>query len=96
LRFQVDLVLYDHENRPRLVLDTKYKTGRRPAPADVQQITTYARVRGCREAVLVYPEAAERALDVNVGDVRLRTVAFALAGDLEANGRSFLRELSLS
>ena len=93
MRFNVDLVIYDREDRARLVLDTKYKRAEQAAPADVQQITTYARLRDCREAVLVYPQVPGRALDVEVGDVRLRTLPFALEGDLEAQGRAFLHAL---
>lgn len=96
LHFNVDLVLYDGENRPRLVLDTKYKGAERTAPADVQQITTYARLRDCREAVLIYPQPPSHPLDLVVGDVRLRTLSFPLAGDLEAQGNAFLRALALN
>lgn len=96
LRFNVDLVLYDRHNQPRLVLDTKYKAAERPASADVQQITTYARLRDCSEAILVYPQVPGTPLDVEVGDVRLRTLSFSLEGDLEAHGQAFLRALALS
>ena len=96
LRFNVDLVLYDEEQRARLVLDTKYKRTEMPAPADIQQITTYARLRGCREAVLIYPQAPARPLDVTIGDVRLRTLSFALEGELRTQGHHFLQMLALT
>lgn len=95
LRFNVDLVLYDRHQQPQMVLDTKYKTAERPASADVQQIATYARLRDCREATLVYPQAPGTTLDVQIGDVRLRTLSFSLDGDLEAQGQAFLRALAL-
>jgi 5-methylcytosine-specific restriction enzyme subunit McrC len=64
-RLRPDLVVFDAAtNGPRLVLDTKYKPlgpGRRPAPADLYQLTLYALsfgpVHGSLPAVLLYPAA---------------------------------------
>lgn len=93
LDFTLDMVLYDGIGQPRMVLDTKYKA--EVTAADVQQIVTYAELRGCREAVLVYPQSLRRPLDLQIGDVHLRTLTFGLAGDLQAEGRSFLAALGL-
>lgn len=95
LQFDVDLVLYDGNGRAHTVLDTKYKTPAKPANDDVSQIVTYAKAAGCREAVLIYPMALERPLNVMIGDVHLRSLAFALDSDLEQAGERFLTNLAL-
>ncbi|MEW5987845.1 MAG: restriction endonuclease [Chloroflexota bacterium] len=93
--FVIDLVVYEKEtNAARWVLDTKYKTPAAPAAEDIAQVVAYAEAKGCREAVLVYPTALARPLDTWVGRVRVRSLAFSLAGDLEAAGQGFWQELS--
>lgn len=90
--FSIDGVLYDRETRqPLLVLDTKYKDASSPSTADVAQVVAYAEAKGCRDAVLVYP--VRTAFDIRVGTIRVRTLAFLLDGDLEANGLQFLGRL---
>lgn len=91
LQFTPDLVLYDENGRPHTILDTKYKTPDAAATGDVSQVVTYAQAKGCREAVLVYPQALARPLDVYVGDVRVRSLAFAPEQD--AAGWEFLAAL---
>ncbi len=92
LHFDIDLVLYQ-AGRAKWVLDTKYKTESGPSTADIAQVVAYAQAKGCREAVLVYPARPARPLDSQVGDIRVRSLTFALDGDLEAGGRSFLQAL---
>jgi 5-methylcytosine-specific restriction enzyme subunit McrC len=87
-------VLYDQAGAAVLVLDTKYRA--EVTAADVQQIVTYAQLRGCRDAVLVYPETPRRPLDVHAGDIRVRTLTFALDSDLHAAGSAFLAALDLT
>jgi 5-methylcytosine-specific restriction enzyme subunit McrC len=93
LQFDVDLVLYDGNGRAHTVLDTKYKTTAKPANDDASQIITYAKAVGCREAVLIYPVTLERPLNVMIGDIHLRSLTFALDGDLEQTGQQFLATL---
>lgn len=93
LQFDVDLVLYDGDDRAHTVLDTKYKTPDKPSNDDVSQIITYAKAKGCREAVLIYPMALERPLNVMIGDIHLRSLTFALDSDLEQAGCLFLDAL---
>ena len=93
LQFDVDLVLYDGNGRPRTVLDTKYKNPDKPANDDISQIVTYAKAKGCREAVLIYPVALERPLNLMIGDIHLRSLTFTLNGDLEQAGHRFLSNL---
>jgi 5-methylcytosine-specific restriction enzyme subunit McrC len=97
LRFEIDLVLYDAPGgRPLAVLDTKYKNTGRPSTDDVAQIVAYATAMECREAVLVYPVRLDRPLDTKVGPIHVRALGFPLAGDLDAAGRLFLRNLGLT
>ncbi|MCB9421892.1 MAG: restriction endonuclease [Ardenticatenaceae bacterium] len=102
LQFDVDLVLYDgnacteqsRSGRAHTVLDTKYKTPDKPANDDISQIVTYAKAKGCREAVLIYPVQLERPLNVTIGDIHLRSLTFTLDGDLEQAGHRFLDALN--
>lgn len=94
LRFDIDLVLYDAiENKPICVLDTKYKTDSAPATADIEQAVTYALLKDCRNAVLVYPTRTINPIDLTIRDIRVRTMAFGLDGDLDERGSAFLAEL---
>jgi 5-methylcytosine-specific restriction enzyme subunit McrC len=82
LQLMIDGVIYDGNGRARLVLDTKYKTPDKPAPADVSQVVTYAKAKGCHEAILIYPAELTRPLDITIGDVRVRSLTFAPDGAL--------------
>lgn len=93
LQFDIDLVLYGRAGRPYAILDTKYKTPTRPSSSDINQIIAYAKAKGCREAVLVYPVELERPLNVTLDGLHLRSLTFGLDGDLESNGLRFLMDL---
>lgn len=95
MRFNIDLVLTDAKTGETCcVLDTKYKAKRRPDQGDVSQVIAYAEIKDCDQAVLIYPETLSEPLDEWFGNIRVRSMTFSLAGDLEQAGRSFLRELS--
>lgn len=93
LRFQIDLTLYDGNGRSLAVLDTKYKTPDKPSQADISQVITYAKAKGCHHAVLIYPQPLPQPLHVLVGDVQLHTLAFGLHQPLETAGNDFLQQL---
>ncbi|HUP21644.1 MAG TPA: restriction endonuclease [Thermoanaerobaculia bacterium] len=94
LRFQMDLVLYDHTGgTPLAVLDTKYKPVQEPSTADVAQVVAYAEALGSMEAVLLYPIRLERPLTFQVGRIRVRTLGFELSGDLNEAGDQLLAQL---
>ena len=94
LDFRIDIVLCDAATtQPRYVLDTKYKIPVKPSPADVAQVVTYATLKNCSEAVLVYPKRLDQPLDVLIGQIRVRSMTFSLDGDLDQEGRRFLIEL---
>lgn len=94
LSFNIDLVLYDADTgRPRCVLDTKYKSKDHAEAGDVLQIVAYAQMKGCRHAVLVYPDPLLHPLDHSVRSIRVQTLGFGLKGDLEQSGQAFLRRL---
>jgi 5-methylcytosine-specific restriction enzyme subunit McrC len=77
------------------VLDTKYKCPSSPSNADISQVVTYAEVKGCKNAILIYPQDLENRLNERLGDIRVRSLAFKIDGDLESAGRSFLKNLAL-
>lgn len=92
--YKIDLVLNDMmTGQTRYVLDTKYKTGDMPADDDIYQVVAYATAKFCHEAVLIYPAPLARPLVAQVGNVRVRSLTFSLAGDLEQAGQVFLKEL---
>ena len=63
VEFRIDLLLTDrHTGKPLCLLDTKYKAASSPSAGDVQQVIAYAKVLGCREAVLVYPKPIDHPL----------------------------------
>jgi len=97
LHFQIDLALYHtRSNRVCTVLDTKYKTPvRTPETADVQQVLAYAHATGATQALLVYPSVPPPPLDEWINGIRVRSVAFALEGDMDERGNEFLRGLAL-
>lgn len=94
LEFTIDLVI-DRSDGPGTVcvLDTKYKASFLPSTADVQQVVAYAAAKRCHEAVLVYPSAEIQPFETQIGEIRVRTLAFDLSGDLEPSGFRFLEDL---
>src|SRR5262249_32828016 len=89
--FRIDLVVYDVRARKvRWVLDTKYKAPPKPSSDDISQVVTYAQLKGCSQAALVYATPLAQPYEGTFGNVRVYSLAFPLAGDLEANGREFL------
>ena len=73
-------------------MDTKYKIGP-PSMSDIHQVIAYAEAIGCREAILIYPVEMESHLDMRVGDIHVRSVTFALEGDLDEAGRNFVNDM---
>jgi len=94
ISFRVDLVLRDAASgNALLVLDTKYKAPKSPSNEDISQVVTYAEATGSAQTALIYPVRVANGLEVDVGKIRLRTVAFNLENDLERSGQQFLREM---
>ena len=92
--FDIDLVLQDVATGvAKYVLDTKYKVPTAPASSDIAQVVAYAEAKGCQEAILVYPMPLVEPLDIRVGRIRIRSLTFSLAGDLEQAGYKFLQDL---
>lgn len=91
LAFAIDLVLRDTaSNRALAVLDTKYKRVDAPSTDDVAQVVAYAEATGCTDAFLIYPTAPRRPLDALLGDIRVRSVEFAVDKQLEEAGEALL------
>jgi 5-methylcytosine-specific restriction enzyme subunit McrC len=94
VHFIIDLVLYDVKTgEARCVIDTKYKIAPTPTTVDVAQVVAYAEAKRCRDAVLVYPQSLTTPLDGRVGDIRVRTLAFPLGGDLNQAGQALIHAL---
>jgi 5-methylcytosine-specific restriction enzyme subunit McrC len=95
--FAVDLVLHSlQEGIPVAVLDTKYKSPASPASDDVAQVVAYAESLGCQTAMLVYPADLAKPLDTWIGRIRVRSLTYSLADDLERAGGEFLQRVMSS
>jgi 5-methylcytosine-specific restriction enzyme subunit McrC len=92
--FRIDLVIVDTQSaRVQWVLDTKYKVPQKPSSDDISQVVTYAQLKNCDRAALIYPIRPERPYRGKLGNVRVSSLTFSLADDLETNGRDFLLTL---
>lgn len=93
--FYIDIVLENKlTGKPICLLDTKYKVTDTPSSSDLQQVIAYSKALGCNQAFLVYPIPLKRPFYAVVGDdFYVRSAAFSLEGDLEKNGRQFLKNL---
>jgi 5-methylcytosine-specific restriction enzyme subunit McrC len=94
LQFEIDLVLYDEQFEPYAVLDTKYKNPGKPAKSDINQIITYAKAKNCQRAILIYPTPVDQPMHVQIGDIQLRTLTFAIDTDIDEAGHQFISQLS--
>lgn len=94
IKFEIDLVIYDEEaNKPLYVLDTKYKIPESIDHGDFNQVVVYAEAKDCEESILIYPSKVSRPLDETIGSIRVRSLTFSLDGDLEEEGKVFLKNL---
>jgi 5-methylcytosine-specific restriction enzyme subunit McrC len=94
MAFRIDVMIYEGASQtPYAVLDTKYKSAQTPTNADFSQVGMYALKKNCQEAILVYPATLVPPLNEEIGPVRIRSLTFALDGDLEQAGQAFLQEL---
>ena len=92
INFRIDLSIFDRESHScAFVIDTKYKAGS-PATDDIEQVAAYAEAKGCKEAILVYPECSGSRLEGRVGKIRVRGATFSLSEDPEIAGRRFAKE----
>lgn len=89
----IDLVLQNTVTGEIYVLDTKYKSPNKPSQDDINQIVAYATAKNCRNAVLIYPTSLARPLNILMGKIRIRSMTFALDGDLDQAGQAFLQDL---
>lgn len=90
--YDIDILLR-RNGSPYMVIDTKYKNPEGPDSGDVQQVVTYADLTGSDEAVLVYPADLRSPLDIHIGDVRVRSMTFDLAKQLDISGRELISRL---
>ena len=94
LAFRIDLVIREVSGgRVLAVLDTKYKRGKSPEEADIQQVVAYAVRMETNRAFLVYPSEATERFTIQVGNVLVQTLVFDLGGELRESGADFMRYL---
>jgi len=94
ISFRIDLVINDvHTGDTICVLDTKYKISEKPDTDDVAKVVAYAEMKGCKVAVLIYPKHLDMPIDDNIGNIRVKSTTFLVDGDLEQQGRIFLKNL---
>lgn len=60
---------------------------------DVHEVRSYAEALGCSEAVLVYPIELQSCMNVRAGNIRVRTLTFAVGEDIDEGGEAFLSSL---
>ena len=94
---RMDLVLVNADTgEPVCVLDTKYKAPDKPSDEDIHQVVFYAHLLNCHEAALVYPVPIVNPTNTWIGDIHVRTLTFALEGNLDRAGERFLAALGPS
>ncbi|WP_313935893.1 McrC family protein [Anabaena azotica] len=92
--FKTDLILYDTATiTPKYIIDTKYKAPDSPSSEDIAQVVAYAVSKNCQEVTLVYPTALTHTLNTFIGNIRVRSLTFALNDHLDIAGQTFLNEL---
>jgi 5-methylcytosine-specific restriction enzyme subunit McrC len=96
LEFIADLVISGGDEEPLAVLDTKYKIDAEPKLADIAQVVAYAQRLDCTEAILVYPTRDHQSINIAVGDIHVRSVAYPLDGDLDLGGQMLIDQLQLA
>ena len=91
---RIDLLLCDiATSKVQYVLDTKYKAPDRVDSSDRHQIVAYANAVKCNNAILIYPQHLNHSLDIQHGDLRVRSLNFSLNDDLNEAGNIFLTSL---
>jgi 5-methylcytosine-specific restriction enzyme subunit McrC len=94
LSFRIDFVIYSTSTgKPICVADTKYKAQGKPTPDDFAQVVTYAKLKDCTHAFLIYPIRLPTELNVNMNDIRVQSLTFDLSYDLEKAGKKFIEAL---
>lgn len=92
--FRIDASIVDNATGITLcVMDTKYKSAHHVRSDDVAQVVAYAEIKGAPDAILIYPDEPTTPLFSSVGSIRVRTIPFSLAGDLDASGQFVLASL---
>jgi 5-methylcytosine-specific restriction endonuclease McrBC regulatory subunit McrC len=72
----MDIVIRHAVNdKPLLVLDTKYKHGHQPSNGDVYQMVSYATALGVNQTLLLYPHTLAEILSCQFGSIRCQSFA---------------------
>ena len=91
---KIDLVIYDKiTSKAVAVLDTKYKSGKKPSNEDINQITTYATALNCTLGILIYPDPSHQDVQLNIGKIEILSMTFSIDQAPEVAGQAFLNRL---
>jgi len=93
VRIYIDMVIRDSDGQTLYVLDTKYKIHEHAQTHDVEQVVAYGVAMDCDRAVLIYPRPLAKPLDLDWEKVKVRSLSFDVAGDLELEGGKLLEKL---
>jgi 5-methylcytosine-specific restriction enzyme subunit McrC len=94
LTFKIDLVLHDLETENVIcVLDTKYKSVEKPSNEDFSQVVTYASLKKCNKAFLIYPTPLPVPFNQSLETINIRSLCFSLSSDIEKAGEIFKETL---
>ena len=94
LSFNIDIVITDVKTgATKFVLDTKYKKPDYPSPDDIEKISTYADLKNCEKAFLIYPVDLSESLNAHIGKKNIKNLTFSIDSNLEEAGIKFLNEL---
>jgi 5-methylcytosine-specific restriction enzyme subunit McrC len=94
LKYNIDLVIYDRKSGNTFcVIDTKYKAHEKPTNADINQAVAYAKLKECDQAYLVYPMCLDSPINIDFNGIKVRSLSFSIADDLEEAGKRLLGDL---
>lgn len=94
IQCRIDIVILDRATgTPLYILDTKYKVPDSPSSDDIHEVRSYAEALGCSEAALIYPIQLQNGMNAKTGNIRVRTLTFAVGGDIDEGGDAFLSSL---
>ncbi|MGZ4891120.1 MAG: McrC family protein [Halobacteriota archaeon] len=93
LKYDVDIVLRDSDDKVLAVLDTKYKTHKVPEQEDVNQVAIYAKLMGCTNAILIYPSDESNCEEAYFEGVTIRSLKFDISKPADQGGKEFLNGL---
>jgi len=92
--FRIDLVIFNMDDEPLAVLDTKYKYGTDPEQSDISQIIAYAARMDVNHAILVFPTNKTKEIELNpIRGIKVQSIVFDVTEDPERGGKLFRNKM---